>query len=864
MGTDAGMPGPVDSDGGTICSGEMEGCACSASTPHDCYTDPTPTGTTDLVCHRGTRYCRDHVWGACESIHDFTITTESALITGPSPCNPCDPRCFVTRDTPTGTDLTPMNSSTATYDPMRGGVVITSSMSGGGIGNIDLDMDGIPDVAEHCMGLGFATLANGSCDPSVWILHALPMGNSVTDHQSYTFTFRSADVYILMDTTGSMGGELSRLRTDLTSGTFPAGATCGVGQGVLGAIQCQIPSAYFGVGQHDDFPYCPDGRCYGWPGSDTIFINRLDMTSSVSAAQTAVNGLAIHNGADGPEGQIPAFDVISTGGGISGYLAARAGCAAGTWGYPCFRAGTIPVIINITDAPYHNGPGTPTPYPYCIGGTAGVLPPTSIGSCSGTGCTDHGFCRTTNAAIDFGDVTGRWVSYSGTTNASTVPDHLSWTCGGSPSSAGTGDMVFHFSLASTQTITITTEGSSFDTMIAVWSQTGSSCPNRGSSPGYCNDDYSGVTSRLDVSLAAGDYYVIVDGYGGSEGAFTLAIGQQSTGCSGATTVPPTFPGTVADLNAHGVRVITMQTCGNWSDPYCLEGEQHAIALGRATSSTTPSSTGLCATATSTNCRSTDAYVYRGNADGSGLSTNIVNAVVDLANYSRTDISARPLNDTWGFTQLIETRGRTPATCTGAADPCWTIGPPVAGPTACWLGCTPGTGVDFDISFTNTHAPPGLYFFEIDIVTVPGGSTLARIPVRIIVPGPSTVYAPSASYWHDYDSTLTCTIDERPVWGTLNYTFDIPAGTHVTVTLASSDDATMLATATPTASFTLNPPASGTTVTGSQNVDALLRAAGATAGQRYLRVTVTLFADATLMYSPALQAMTLDYTCVPAE
>lgn len=867
-GVDSGTLPPGD-DGGIACSGSSpeEGCPCDVVAPRDCYTEPTTTGTTDLLCHRGTRYCRDHVWSACESIHDYTITTESALITGPSPCNPCDPRCFVTRDTPTTGDLTPADSSSAVYDPMRGGVVITSTMVGGGIGQIDLDMNGIPDVSEHCMGLGFATLPNGTCDPSVWILHALLPGHSVTDHQSYSFTLRSADVYILMDTTGSMGGELSNLSSSLTSGSYAG--TCGVGQGILGAIQCAIPSAYFGVGFHDDFPYCPDGRCYGRPGTDIVFGHVQDMTSDVNLARTAVGGLTIHNGRDGPEAQIPAFDAITTGGGYGTYLAARTGCPANTWGYPCFRNGIIPIVVNITDAPYHNGPGAGPPYPYCIGGTVGSGAATSVGSCTASGgsrCGDAGFCGTGGSrAIDLGDVTSTYVQYTGnTSSASTVSHFTNWSCGSSGSTSAR-DMVFHFRLTSTQTVTVTTEGSAYDTMIVLFGQGSGSCPNATSPPAYCNDDFGGTSqSRLDVPLGPGDYYVLVDGYGSSMGAFTLRVGVEPAACTSPTTVPPTFAQTAADLRARGVRVITMQTCGDWTDPYCLQGEAHAIALGRATSSTTPSTTGLCATPTSTNCRSSDAYVYRGNADGSGLSSGIVTAIVDLANYSRTDISAVPVNDTWGFVQSIETRGRTPSGCTGASDPCWAIGPPVAGPTACWLGCTPGTAVDFDINFTNTHAPPGLYFFEVDIISVPGNGVLARIPVRIIVPGRATVYSPMASYWHDYDSTLTCTIDERPVWGTLNYTLDIPAGTRVQFTLTASDDPTMLATATPVATFTVNPPATGTAVTGSRNVDTLLAAAGIQPNLRYLRVNVTLFADSTLMYSPALQAMSLDYTCIPAE
>jgi len=33
-----------------------------------------------------------------------------------------------------------------------------------------------------------------------------------------------------------------------------------------------------------------------------------------------------------------------------------------------------------------------------------------------------------------------------------------------------------------------------------------------------------------------------------------------------------------------IQVITIQTCGNWTNSYCLEGESHATALGNATGS----------------------------------------------------------------------------------------------------------------------------------------------------------------------------------------------------------------------------------------------------------------------------------------
>src|SRR5690606_16170949 len=101
--------------------------------------------------------------------------------------------------------------------------------------------------------------------------------------------------------------------------------------GIIGAIRCTIPDAWFGVGYHDDIPVSP----YGGSG-DIVYRNVLDIQSSLPAAQAAVNTLSLHWGNDGPESETQALWAIATGGGISSYLPARTGCAAGRWGYPCF------------------------------------------------------------------------------------------------------------------------------------------------------------------------------------------------------------------------------------------------------------------------------------------------------------------------------------------------------------------------------------------------------------------------------------------------------------------------------------------------------------------------------------------------
>lgn len=815
VGCDAAGPGgitysdphrtPVGGDGGialdgSTCAHPEEGCPCSDDPPIDCYLDPTIAGDGSMTCHAGTRYCRSGTWTACESIEDYTIrTTGAELLTGPDPCNPCDPRCFGFRDTPTGTDLTPADSSGAEYDPGRGGIrprstmPITPPLT-------DTDGDGVPDVADECVGPGAFRAADGSCYGSTFFYHTMPMGGpAAIDSAPIRIQIRTADIYFLMDTTGSMGGELTRLRTDLTTGTFIAGCA----GGIIGAIRCTIPDAFFGVGFHDDYNY----GGYGGAG-DIVYRNTQDITSSLAAAQTAVNALALHWGNDGPESQIPALWSIATGGGLGSYSAARTGCPAGTFGYPCFRAGTIPIVIHITDAPYHNGPSGA--YPYTLGGASAALPtPLAIANTN----------EARNAtARNIGTVNGTWRGFSG--NTSVMASNEASGCG----SSGARDAVFRFTVSTTATITITLEGTAFDTVLWVVPVAGGT--------GWCNDDAVGLQSRLVLTLTPGDYYAVVDGYGTNSGAYRFSIGVPG---AGTVHVPPTFAETTAALTAAGVRVITVQTCGSWSNSYCIEGENHARALGSASGSL--GSSGL-------------PYVLRANADGSGLSATIVSAVRDLANYSSMNITARAAGDTQGFTQSIAAISWGPGTCSG-----------ISGGTT-FLNCLPGTSVNFNVTFRNTTVPamatPQIFSFFIEVVGN-GTVVLARIPVRIVVPPTTAAFAPTATYWHDYDSTTRCLINERPDWGTLGWTADIPAGTSIRIDLRSTDTLASIATATPVA--TVNVTTSGT---GSADISGLLRAVGATSSLRYLRAFVTMTSSADLTRAPVLNALTVNYTCIPSE
>lgn len=190
------------------------------------------------------------------------------------------------------------------------------------------------------------------------------------DHQFRDLDFGTnigvADVYFLIDTTGSMGGPLANVQTSLSR--------------ISAELTTVIPDLQMGVGHHDDFPFAdPDifsfGASYGSPGDET-YRNHQDITASLSAVQTALNGLTLHSGNDGPESQTEALYQTATGEGanwsfsLSGesFNLPPRSCTSvpdeiGTRrGYPCFRPGSLPIVVLVTDVTWHNGATGADPY----------------------------------------------------------------------------------------------------------------------------------------------------------------------------------------------------------------------------------------------------------------------------------------------------------------------------------------------------------------------------------------------------------------------------------------------------------------------------------------------------------------------
>ncbi len=274
--------------------------------------------------------------------------------------------------------------------------------------DLDADADGLPDAEERELGTDATAIdsdgdgvtdlgeVRGSMTDPNDATSTVPEGDFFVvlpyegDHEKRTLRFNTnitiADVFFLVDMTGSMGGERTELINGLVSTIIPG-------------VQRAIPDAQFGAGGFDDYPI----GGYGF-GNDLPFyllrpIGPGDEDRgawSITASPTtcpendatkdigtiagepngrpdileAVEGLPCHSGSDTPESYVPALWATATGMGLTwegGEVAAQA-CPAipdeldKRVGYPCFRPGALPIVLLFGDAEFHNGPMGVEPY----------------------------------------------------------------------------------------------------------------------------------------------------------------------------------------------------------------------------------------------------------------------------------------------------------------------------------------------------------------------------------------------------------------------------------------------------------------------------------------------------------------------
>ncbi|MBX7195788.1 MAG: thrombospondin type 3 repeat-containing protein [Sandaracinaceae bacterium] len=192
--------------------------------------------------------------------------------------------------------------------------------------NPDTDGDGLGDGVEVLAGTDPTSRASRIPDTDFYVV--LPYMEAEI-HRPLDFRARlgRADIFFLVDTTGSMGAAISNVTTSLSTTIVPA-------------VNDAIADAVMGVGDYRDFPVDPHGD----PG-DWSFRLRQAMTSDVPSVQTALRAMRAGGGNDEPESSTEGlFHTVSGDGCVDGF------------GEACFREMSHPIIVMVTDANFHNGP----------------------------------------------------------------------------------------------------------------------------------------------------------------------------------------------------------------------------------------------------------------------------------------------------------------------------------------------------------------------------------------------------------------------------------------------------------------------------------------------------------------------------
>jgi hypothetical protein len=454
------------------CSEARAGCACAGNQPPiACRPDDVASGQADGMCEEGTRHCRGGVFGACEGVRSYAppAPAQAALIDpnlAHARCSDCDPNCFRVRDDldPAEGPLASAIASGLSYHSSGSGLTLTPAA--GSIGK------SVPD-AEIPAGSLFLEIAEG-----------------FTGNTTYAASMRPAhsDVYLLLDQSLSMAEATAWLYDRFDSGTLiDDAARCGnqaasVSGGVAGALRCITDSPELGLGMFRDIPFEPYATDEGLPAAlreadakrEVSFHQQVAQSNDLTRVKTGLGQLGGVESSGDPDragSQIVALaSIASRNGSFMGFdrtsIPDAAACSGSRIGYPCFRSGS-PIVVLVTDAPFHNGPSSVThAYDYASNLTiaSGAVPgQTAVPSQNDT--WSDAYALSTDAANSI-------AAFYGTTSA--LHADVSAALAGCGADDAAKDAVFRFDVVvaggagATAHVVLSTEGSSFSNAISVF------------------------------------------------------------------------------------------------------------------------------------------------------------------------------------------------------------------------------------------------------------------------------------------------------------------------------------------------------------------------------------------------------------
>lgn len=197
----------------------------------------------------------------------------------------------------------------------------------------DTDGDGTPDLVEVIAGSN-PNDPNSNIPPGDFYFVLPFMGPGAQGPLDFATSIRQADIFFSVDTTGSFNEEIQAIRSTLETTIIPG-------------VSAVIPNAAFGVGRFEDFPLAP----FGLAGDKPFELLRSVTTDPALVAMGLAALAPASGGLDTPESGYEALYQWSTGLGLPAF------------GYPPFappgiggvgfRADSLPIIVQVTDAASH-------------------------------------------------------------------------------------------------------------------------------------------------------------------------------------------------------------------------------------------------------------------------------------------------------------------------------------------------------------------------------------------------------------------------------------------------------------------------------------------------------------------------------
>jgi hypothetical protein len=622
--------------------------------------------------------------------------------------------------------------------------------------------------------------------------------------------------------------------------------------GLVGALKCVVDNVWMGLGQFNEVPLAPHGHPYGY----TPYHHHLDMTDNLQHLLDAVSALTTTFNQDNPEAATQAMYSVATGQGLGPWVPNRTGCAAGRWGYPCFRTGTLPVIMLFTDAEMYNGPraGSPTYGNPPFDGTVGLsthLPPVEqdpamiyasdlltahdLGDLSNKSVTVMG----TN--VNFGNDFSTWNAGACKICDSYSPDVNCWTDGYDGVVRFSVDPAFELAAG---TAFVSGEGSFYPYTNVALLDSGLSFLDCDGGPG--GGDYWG---RFTQPLTAGTWYAVSDAAvspsssaSSRKGPFQIRIQTTVDDPSWETReVPISWTDVETELLGRAIKVVSIVSPGDDG----LVPEPDADELGRVTGSVDQSGVPY---------RSTIA------GDGTGLTTGILDAVRALIGDTRRDITLiAEDNPATGVDESLFVDTVVATTC-----PTVGINNCLGGEgTASCQGCLGDTQLAFKFRLGNYFVLQTAVdqVFEFDLVAVADGSIeLNRTPVRVMVPADGVSYG-DGFYQNTYDSDIVCELPspERPDWGTLTWTNLVtPSDSVVEFEFFTANTVAELDNQIP-CTLTVDD-----TMANTVDVADLLISQGKPNYMPYLRVRAKLLASTDSLSTPSFDGWSMQFNCIPID